>query len=364
MEFREYIINEQAYKLVEKGSEYMAVINVTPLTDITALINSDSVAEGDVLLLEEGIYFQSVAVLKNHIRIVAKGPGVIFDGRSLLMDAFLLPDVIGVMIEGITIRHYRASGIAVEFGGSHGIVNNKITNMIENGIELMSSRGNLIWKNEIENCYDGVLLIEGSTNNWVIDNVARGCYGDGYEAFLGPDSDNAFISNLAIGNRNNGMEIYGSNNLLLDNILIDNGQGVIINEGNSSLAIGNLIRGTKLGTYQIFNEYFNHFVGDNNIVCNRREGIENNGLFNMFVNNEIAFNGDIGILLGQTSVLNLVMDNKLVCNIPENIDDRGIDNHIINNIEKACEPCQAPSEVCHKISKEKSSKEDKDLEDK
>lgn len=50
-------------------------------------------------------------------------------------------------------------------------------------------------------------------------------------------------------------------NYLLDNILIDNGQGVIINGGNGSVAIGNMIRGTKLGTYVIFDEYLNHFVG-------------------------------------------------------------------------------------------------------
>lgn len=324
----------------------MAVINVTPLTDITALIISDNVSEGDVLLLEEGIYFQSVAVTKNNIRIVAKGPGVIFDGRSTLLNAFLLPDVAGVLIEGINIRHYRASGILIEFGLGHRIVNNKINNMIENGVEIVSSRNNLIWKNEINSCYDGVLLISGSTNNWVIENVARNCYGDGYEAFLAPDSDNAFISNTAIGNRNNGLEIYGNNNLLLNNILIDNGQGVIINEGNSSVAIGNMIKGTKLGTYEIFDGYFNHFVGENYIVCNRREGIVNNGQFNMLLNNEISNNGDTGILLGTTSVLNLVMDNKLVCNIPQNIDDRGIDNYLINNIEKPCKPCESPSVVC------------------
>jgi len=50
-------------------------------------------------------------------------------------------------------------------------------------------------------------------------------------------------------------------NYLLDNILIDNGQGVIINGGNGSVAIGNMIRGTKLGTYVIFDEYLNHFEG-------------------------------------------------------------------------------------------------------
>lgn len=77
-----------------KGSDFVAIINVTPLMDITELIRSNSVNEGDVLLLEEGIYFQTVAVLKNYIRIVAKGPEVIFDGKGILLDAFILPDVV------------------------------------------------------------------------------------------------------------------------------------------------------------------------------------------------------------------------------------------------------------------------------
>ncbi|NLC96848.1 MAG: hypothetical protein GX077_01810 [Tissierellia bacterium] len=325
----------------------MAVINVTPLMDITALINSASVNEGDVLLLEEGIYFQSVAVTKNNIRIIAKGPGVIFDGRSTLIDAFILVDVSGVVIEGINMRHYRGNGILMEFGIGNRIVKNKISNMIENGIELVNSNSNLIWKNEITSCYDGILLINGSTHNWIVENVTKECYGDGYEAFFGPDSNNAFLANTAIGNRNNGMEIYGSNNLILDNLLIDNGQGVIISSGSNTAYIDNTVEGTKLGTHQIFNGYNNFFASENYIFCNRREGMENLGQLGVFLNNEILYNGDTGILLDTTSSGNLVMDNVLICNIPQNIEDRGINNVIIRNIERPCETCEAPSEICN-----------------
>lgn len=102
----------------------MAVINVTPLMDITALISSDSIKEGDVLLLEDGIYFETVNVLKDNIRIVAEGQGVIFDGRSILSSAFVLSDVSGVVIDGINIRHYRASGILIQGGFGNRIINN------------------------------------------------------------------------------------------------------------------------------------------------------------------------------------------------------------------------------------------------
>ena len=50
----------------------MAVINVTPLMDITALIASDTVSPGDVLLLEDGLYFQTVNVTKKIYELLPK----------------------------------------------------------------------------------------------------------------------------------------------------------------------------------------------------------------------------------------------------------------------------------------------------
>ncbi|NLM44991.1 MAG: right-handed parallel beta-helix repeat-containing protein [Clostridiales bacterium] len=256
-------------------------------------------------------------------------------------------------IEGINIRHYRASGILIEFGFGHRVVNNRINNMLEHGVEVVSSRGNLIWKNEISYCYDGVLLISGSTNNWVIENVASRCYGDGFESFLAPDSNNAFISNKSIRNRNNGLEMYGSNNLAFNNLILDNGIGVIISQERDSVFIGNKVKGTILGTHVIFEEYTNYFAGGNKIVCNREEGIENNnGQFGIFIDNEISYNGDSGILFGEESSENLVMNNKLVCNVPDNISNRGTNNSIINNTDKPCDPCESPSDVCDAFSDE------------
>lgn len=324
----------------------MAIINVTPLIDITALIVSDDVSEGDVLLLEEGIYFQTVNITKNYIRIVAKGPQVIFDGKSILLTAFTLSNVTGTAIEGINIKQYRANGILIQSGSGNRIVNNKISNTIGNAIDVFGSSGNLIWKNEICSCSDGVRLIQGSTSNRVIENVVKECFDDGFESFLAPDSNNAFISNTAMRSRFNGLDIYGSNNLLLDNLLIDNGLGIIINEGSGSVAIGNIVKGTKLGTHFVFNEYTNYFAGENNILCNRSIGTENNSQFGIFMNNEIAYNGDNGIILGESFMANLVMDNELICNIPENIVDGGTNNNFINNIDKPCEPCESPSDIC------------------
>ncbi|MGI5998223.1 MAG: hypothetical protein ACOX89_06130 [Lutispora sp.] len=39
--------------------------------------------------------------------------------------------------------------------------------------------------------------------------------------------------------------MIGSNNLALDNILIDNGQGIVMFDGSDSVAIGNMIKSSK-----------------------------------------------------------------------------------------------------------------------
>jgi len=329
-----------------KGSVLMAVINVTPFTDITALIASDNVNEGDVLLLEEGIYFQTVNISKNNIRIAAKGPGVIFDGKSILLVAFTLSDVVGVAIDGVNIRHYRVDGIFIEYGSGNRIINNIINNVQNNGIFLLRSSGNLIWKNEICRCSNGVFLTLGSTSNWVIGNIAKECDDNGFETEIVLDSNNAFISNVSMRNVSDGYELFGSNNLLFNNLSMDNAFGIIFDQGRDSLAIGNVSKSIKFGTHFITNGYINHFAGENSIECNRRKGIEILGQLGMFINNQISNNTDIGMELTDTSEGNLIINNKLVCNIPENIVNNGTDNNLVNNIEEPCEPCETPNDVC------------------
>jgi len=323
----------------------MAIINVTPLTDITDLIASDNVTEGDVLQLEEGIYFQTVNVTKGFIRIVAKGPGVIFDGNNSFFTAFTLSGVTGVAIEGITIRHYTADGVLIFSGSGNRIINNKMI-MLGDGIQIRGSNSNLVWRNEICDCTNGVIFTLGSTNNWIIENTVRDCSGNAFFPLSSADSNNSYIFNIAIGNRNSGLNILGSNNLLLYNLLVDNGQGIMISDGSNSVAIGNFIKDTGSTGQNIAGGYVNFFAGDNIVRCSGRTGIQSTSQFGMFLNNEISYNRDNGISLGSASSGNLVMDNKLRCNIPENIVDSDTNNNFIDNMDKPCEPCESPTEVC------------------
>jgi len=331
---------------IRKGSVVVAVIKVNPHMDITSLIASDRVGEGDVVLLEEGIYFQSVNVMKDNIRIVAQGPGVIFDGRSILLSAFVLSGVSGVLLEGIKMRYYRASGILVQAASGNRLINNTINHMMAAGIEIVGSSNNLVWRNSVCNCFEGIRLTLGSQSNWLIENTVKECASHAFETVFSSESNNAFIANTTIGNRGEGFNIFGSNNLVLNN-LSDNVLGILVQSGNGSMAIGNRLTSAKLAALAIIALYDNFFAAQNKIVGNHREGMNLATQYSILLGNKIAYNGDTGFSLFTTSAIgNLVMDNKLVCNIPDNIDDRGIDNHIIDNKEKPCEPCQAPSDVC------------------
>jgi parallel beta-helix repeat protein len=327
----------------------MAIITVTPLMDITALIASEQVSPGDVLLLEEGIYFQTVNVTKDFLRIIAKGEHVIFDGRSTLLNAFMLSNVTGVEINGITINHYRSNGIVINSGNGNRIVNNKISDIFVDGIRIVASSANLIWKNEICNVFDAVFLILGSTNNRIIENIAKDCLEDGFETFLEPDSNNVFISNTIMRARRYGILIWGHNNLLLYNNIIDNGQGSVnINVGSNSIALDNILIDNKQNGL-VVEDFLNAFAGENQIECNREEGVLVQGQYGIYQDNEIAYNSDTGITIGTNSISNTIYKNKVICNIPTNIIDSGTDNVLIENIDKPCESCENPGHNCEPL---------------
>ncbi|HHY82000.1 MAG TPA: hypothetical protein GX505_04890 [Clostridiales bacterium] len=179
---------------------------------------------------------------------------------AFLGTAFGLSSVTGVVIEGMKIRHYRFNGILITSGSGNRIIKNVISNTLSNGIDVQTSSGNLFWKNEICNCSDGIRFIAGSTHNWVIDNIVKDCVDDGFECFLGVDSNNVFISNKAIGNAGNSIELFGSNNLAFNNILIDNSNGIFTNSGSDTVAIGNVIKDCRTNTVTVTASYSNLFM--------------------------------------------------------------------------------------------------------
>lgn len=251
----------------------MAVITVSPTTDISALIASDNVSPGDVLVLEDGEYFQTVNVTKNNLRIVAKGTKAVFDGKSILINAFILNGVTGVEVNGVSIMHYRNNGILIRQGGGNRIVGNKINRVLNTGIRLFSTRENLVWKNEICNAFDGIQLILNCINNHIIENLATLCEDDGFECFGLTEDNNVLIGNIAINNGGFGVVNFGDNVLLVDNVLVGNRLGGIsISINVNSVMLGNIIRNNpRNGCFM--RELTNLFFAENKVEANRLEGV-------------------------------------------------------------------------------------------
>ncbi|NLY38053.1 MAG: hypothetical protein GX044_01980 [Firmicutes bacterium] len=321
----------------------MAVIPVSPQTDITALIASDEVSEGDVLLLENGVYNQIVIVTKNFLRILAGGDGVVFDGGNILLNAFILEEVAGVEINGMKITNYQNNGIHIDGGLGHRIINNEIDNVTGRGIFAGSSTANLIWKNTVRRAFDGILLRFGSTNNRVVENLVQFCRDDGIESWLNEDENNVFAGNKASGNTRFGMEIFGVNNLVVDNIVESNGRIGLYVAGSDVSVIGNKIKNNNNSGILFDSSSFNTFVGDNEVHANAVFGMDRYSNQGSIQCNAITFNQSIGIRLNIDAGANLIYNNTLICNPPVNILDTSEDNPftvpdniILNNIDQPC----------------------------
>lgn len=317
----------------------MAIINISPDTDITAFIASAAVSEGDVLLLAQGTYDQSVIISKNYVRLVSKDCKAVFDGSDLLANAFSLNGVTGVEIDGVTIKNYLSSGISILGGTGNRIIRNQISDIGNRGISVSGSTANLIWKNQIKNVFDGVELISSSTNNWVIENWVVDTTDDGFESFLPNDQNNAFIGNLAHDCGGNCFEIFGRNCLSLSNTATDaSGSGYLIAVSDNSVAIENRAKNNVDGVLVASQ---NVFLALNDLKNNNGSGLEIRTDFNIAVWNRIAFNLDSGLVLGPNSNGNFIYQNKVECNTPFDIVAGGTDNNILRNLTGCRQDCRS-----------------------
>ena len=301
----------------------MAIINVSPDTDITALVASAEVSGGDVLLLAKGTYNQTVIISKNYVRIVSKDCGAVFDGVDTLANAFTLNGVTGAEIHGVVIRNYLNAGISVIDGTANRIICNIISDITEGGrgITFRNSSANFIWYNQIGNVFDGVFLSSGSANNWVMSNASKDCSHDGFESFLAEDRNNAFIGNIAVDCGGNCFEIFGDNNLAYRNTAIGAaGVGYLFSAGDNTLAVENRAEkcadGARVNTQNVL-------VAGSEFKNNSGTGLEVLHDFNIILKNLIAFNKDSGLVAGPYADYNFIYYNKVICNTPEDITEGG-----------------------------------------
>lgn len=305
----------------------MAIINVSPADNLTDLIASDAVSQGDVLLLADGIYTQSVVVEKNDIRIISQSGKAVFSGFFILLDGFILNGVIGILIYGVEIRDYAHNGILVNGGSANRIVSNIIRGMI-NGVFLDNSSENMIWKNHISDASaDGIFMFRGSTTNRIIENHVCDCRFDGIETFLRADSNNVIVANHVSG-CGDCMEILGENCFAYGNKAAEAVQNAyLVVDGSNTV----LLENEGLVSDRGLNENLqNLFAAGNRLISNGGTGVLAFSDYSIYQGNLIENNGDFGLLLS-TADFNFIFENRFVGNDPENIKNDGTGNNFLKN---------------------------------
>ncbi|QOX62057.1 right-handed parallel beta-helix repeat-containing protein [Anoxybacterium hadale] len=308
----------------------MAIINVSPADNLTELIASAAVSPGDVLLLADGIYTQSVVIEKNDIRVISQSGKAIFSGFFVLINGFILNGVTGTLIYGVEIRNYFQNGIVVTGGSANRIVSNRITVVGGTGIVITSSAENLVWKNRISEVgADGILMISGSTGNRILENHISDCAFDGIETFLSPDANNVIVENDVRGCGDNCFEIFGINCFVYGNKAVEAAQNAyLVFSGPYTALLENkgLISGRGL-----YVNISNIFAACNSMVSNGGTGVLSLNDYGIYQENLIENNGNSGLLLSISADNNFIFENRIVGNDPADITDSGTGNTFLKN---------------------------------
>lgn len=319
--------------------------NPCPYESINAAV--DAAEQGDIILVENGVYNEAVTVDVANLKIIANGHNVILDGQYELGTGFDI-DAGGVEIRGFIIKNYLNYGID---SGANGvrILYNDISNIIDPNDNLgygifVGASETLVWRNRIENTSDAGIYID-AFYNWIIENcVKEAAYGI-YFFF----DTNAAVNNTLIDNTI-GIYLNDSNILILYNKIIDSEtDGIVVDDWDRIVIIGNRITENSGNGIHLFDGSQN-FIGDNVIKCNEQTGIRvsYDGLdadFNSIEQNVITENKDNGILIKNNAednflYKNLVKDNKNFDVYLADTDNTTLDNKCEKSFpDYICDPC-------------------------
>lgn len=287
----------------------MPIIRV-PQDQNTIQLGVNAANPGDIVLVDQGRYKESIIVNRNSIRIVAKVKhGVILESNQANENAIKLDNTYNVEIFGFIIQNSHRS-IWVYRGGYHRIIGNIFQNHNADGIILEDSIGNFLYQNIIRDNFSvGALLgwsNPGSISNWLIENIITHNGGHGVEIWTASATGNALINNKICENKGEGIFAKGQNTLVYSNLVGHNiSNGINFLNGDNSLAVKN-------DTHK--ND------------CN---GIDISSNKNIAFANHVKNNHAVGIEIYGNE--NLVQKNIVVHNKEEEIKNHGNNNTLLNN---------------------------------
>ncbi|MDT8783160.1 MAG: right-handed parallel beta-helix repeat-containing protein [Candidatus Bathyarchaeota archaeon] len=196
----------------------------------------DNASDGDTIFIKKGVYVENPVVNKS-VSLVGE------DRATTVIDvtAGIKVQKDGVTITGLTIYDgYDGISVAANYCNisgnkitsvTHGIVvfgyENSISGNIfesvglSSAIQLNFANKNLINKNHIVSCVEGIQIWQNSNNNTITENTITNCQ---YTAIIFQNSNYNVIIGNNISHSGLGTSIYGSNNnTISNNNYFDNG---------------------------------------------------------------------------------------------------------------------------------------------
>jgi nitrous oxidase accessory protein len=267
-------------------STHAATIRVGPADGFSKIQDAvDAASPGDIILVNNGTYRESVHVTKQIVLMGIGDPVVDAMGN----DNAILISANRTMLQGF---HF--------------------TNSSERGIKIASD-DNIITDNHIsDNDYAGIVLIK-SYDNVITGNVLtmNGYYG----VYLADSERNKIKGNFVNDSSNSGLElIRASKNDISDNVVVENkNDGIELKSSENNTIKGNTVTGNKDGVC-LEDHSKNNIIIYNNASGNSIDGILlKTSEFNSLLSNYVRQNPK-GIFL-ETSSNNLIRDNRVRDNL-------------------------------------------------
>ncbi len=226
------------------------------------------------------------------------------------------------------IIHDNYIGIYLESSDNNTISGNIISNSIDNGLVIANSYNNTISGNTAKYNGNGINLLE-TENNIVSGNIMLN---NGGGIGLGNTNYTMILNNTVKHSSGEGISCTGSsnNNWISNNYVDNNTWGMSFgDQSHNNTAIANYVNDSSAIGIEVYHD--NQTFLDN-IITNNGNGIMITSSNNNISGNTISFNDESGIQLGPDSKNNIIFSNTIEGNLVDNGYDEGTSNQWDNGI--------------------------------
>lgn len=213
---------------------------------------------GDTIIVEDGVYHQSVNINKSHLIIKAKNPRkAVLDGKRSKPYGFFAEKgrkIVKVVIQGFEIRNFKSAGVHARYGGgdqyeSWIIKDNYIHHAVDKGV-VVGGSGHTIHNNEIAfigNDGEAAGVHSWSNGSTISDNIIYVIRKNGIR--VSSSSKNQVKNNLiAYTGPAIAINLDHGGNVVMNNYIFSSQKGIIPKHSRCTKGVNRLIQNTVVET--------------------------------------------------------------------------------------------------------------------